>query len=263
MREPAQLSARSTALDRLETLLFSDAPLPLQERAATLRAEFESIDATLYSTLRDQIRAGNGATALRLFIEDPDEDDSDRYDYRDELVSGVLQLDAPEAAAVDADPESVFYQPTPARHLFALLRKVPFGENDVLLDLGAGLGHVPLIVTACTPARCLGVEIEPAYVDIAERCAASLRLTRATFRCEDARTTDFSTATIFYFYTPFRGVMLRTVLDRLQREAAARAIRVCSYGPVTETLANVPWLTPTGNVPPSRLALFRSTTPRP
>ena len=258
LRNPANLRNRSAALDRLETLLFDNAPSTLQDRANTLRTEFETLDAALYATIRDQVQAGNGAAALQPFLDDPDEDDTDRYDYRDELVSGVLQLDAPATASTGLEPDSVFYQPTPARHLFALLRQVTLDETDVLMDLGAGLGHVPLIVAACTPARCIGIEIEPAYVDIAERCAASLHLTNATFRCDDARDADFSTTTVFYLYTPFRGAMLRTVLDRLRHEAAKRPIRVCSYGPVTQTLVNEAWLAPVGDVSPSQLARFRS-----
>jgi hypothetical protein len=51
-----------------------------------------------------------------------------------------------------------------------------------------------------------------------------------------------SSGTVFYLYTPFRGVILRTVLDRLRAEANTRAIRVCTFGPCTPTIAAESWL---------------------
>jgi hypothetical protein len=45
-------------------------------------------------------------------------------------------------------------------------------------------------------------------------------------------------------YTPFRGALLRKVLARLEREARARPIRVCTCGPCTAEVAGVPWLRP-------------------
>jgi predicted RNA methylase len=134
----------------------------------------------------------------------------------------------------------VFYQPTPARHIFALMAAI--SANEVLVDLGSGLGHVPLLVSACTGARCIGIELDPGRVASSRQCAEKLNLDRVSFLEQDAREADLSAGAIFYLYTPFTGSILRTVLNSLRNEAAARPIKVCTFGPCTRTVANEPWL---------------------
>jgi len=56
----------------------------------------------------------------------------------------------------------VLYQPTPARLIFNLLEETRLTANDVLVDLGSGMGHVPLLAAICTPAHCIGIEVEQA-----------------------------------------------------------------------------------------------------
>src|SRR6201999_1757176 len=131
----------------------------------------------------------------------------------------------------------VAYQPTPARHIFDLIRRTKLDAEDVFIDLGSGLGHVPLLIATCTKARAIGIELEPPYVECARRCARELNLTNANFLSEDVRETDLSSGTVFYLYTPFRGAILRTVLDQLHAQAKKLAIRVCTFGPCTPIVA--------------------------
>jgi len=67
-----------------------------------------------------------------------------------------------------------------------------------------------------------------------------------------------SEGTVFYLYTPFTGGILRTVLDRLRREAARRAIRVCTFGPCAVTVAEEGWLEAEGAVGMRRISIFTS-----
>ena len=182
----------------------------------------------------------------------------DSYDSLDVAVSGILQFGEPAAEVAERTPEMVFYQPTPARHVFDLIGRAVLTERDVLVDLGSGLGHVPLLTSICTNARSIGVEREPAYVDCARQCALGLNLSNVTFLQQDARDTDFSCGTVFYLYTPFTGTILRAVLDSLRREAAAHPIRVGTYGPCTQIVAEEPWLEVVGLLQAGRAALFRS-----
>jgi hypothetical protein len=69
---------------------------------------------------------------------------------------------------------------------------------------------------------------------------------------------DLSAGTVFYLYTPFTGSILSSVLSRLRREAAARPIRICTYGPCTSAVAGESWLEATAAPVPHRIALFRS-----
>jgi hypothetical protein len=170
----------------------------------------------------------------------------------------VLAIRESSEPIVPLDDGMVFYQPTPARHIFDALARLALDERDVLVDLGSGLGHVPLLAAICSPARCIGVEWQEAYVAAARRCAQELGLARAVFVQGDARQADLSTGTVFYLYTPFDGEMLRVMLDRLAAEARSRPIRLCTLGPCTERVARESWLRPVGACRPDHPAVFHS-----
>lgn len=257
---PERLRERSDALERLEN---TDAELdaPLRRRVEILRAGLESADRRLYESIRHEIRRGAGAEAMRAWAAGSEETtarDGHAYDHLDALLSGVLALEEPGPDIAELAADMVFYQPTPARHIFEFIRRAELGERDVLIDLGSGLGHVPLLAAICTGARCIGVEQEAAYVECARRCAHALGLSRASFVRQDAREADVSAGTVFYLYTPFIGAMLSEVLALLKRQAAVREIRIGTLGPCTPVLADEPWLESADPADIDRPALFRS-----
>lgn len=256
LREPMHLRERIGLLDRLEWLGESSAEPALRARAEALRCELEDINRRFYTALRQGIRVGEHVFAPWIDTLEPTPA-GDGYDYRDDLLSGVLALDEPDEVA-PLPPEMVFYQPTPARHVFELIRRARLNEHDVVMDFGSGLGIVPLVVAATTAARAIGIEREATYVDAARRCASRLGLARLSFECGDARDADVSAATLFYFYTPFTGTVMRKVLETLRREAARRPLRIASFGPCTEVIADEPWLRAEATVSRDRLALFHA-----
>jgi hypothetical protein len=180
------------------------------------------------------------------------------YDYLDELISGVLQFEEPSAEVVQLDSEMVAYQPTPARHIFELVGRTALSERDLLIDLGSGLGHVPLVASICTKARCAGIELEPSFVDCARKSARSLNRNNVRFIQGDARAANVSDGNVFYLYTPFTGAILRDVLNLLRQEAIRREIRVCTFGPCTLVVAEEQWLRVIGPLETDRIAVFRS-----
>jgi hypothetical protein len=275
--EPHRLRQRLEAMDRLEAYLAGPAQstfgadpvaLSLHRRARTIVANLEAVNLDLYDAIRLEIQHGTQPEAfLRSMRDRPQTAETAGpanimgYDYLDDLIAGVLQLEEPAAPTIPTQPEIVPYQPTPARHIFNLLGLTALTASDVLVDLGSGLGHVPLLTSVCTPARGIGIELEPAYVARARQCAHRLNLSRATFLNQDVRetagwSTALRTGTVFYLYTPFTGSILRHALDLLQREAATRPIRICTYGPCTPIVASEPWLESTSPPQPDRIALF-------
>jgi Histone methylation protein DOT1 len=164
------------------------------------------------------------------------------FDCRDELVSGVLQLREPSEPNLQRSPEMVPYQPTPVRHILSLIAATALAEDDIFVDLGSGLGHMPLLVSMVTGAQSLGIEVEAAYVTSARECAQGLRLNRVRFIPQDAREEDLTSGTVFYLYSPFNGSILTDVLSALRMESTRRSIRICSLGPCTRTVANETWL---------------------
>lgn len=256
LREPARLRERLEVLDRLE--LYgegTDDPIMLA-RIDARRTALEALNRALYADMRQAIRAGRNAFAPWIDALEP-LPGGDGYDFRDDLVSGVLDLDEPG----DAEPlprDMVFYQPTPARHVFDLIRRARLDAGDVVVDLGSGLGIVPMLIAIASGARAIGIERQAPYVEASRRCAQRLEVRRSSFRCIDARDADVASGTLFYLYTPFTGSVMRNVLDMLRCEAERRPLRVATFGPCTSVVAGEAWLHGDAPVSAERVALFRS-----
>jgi hypothetical protein len=270
--EPNQLRERIEALDQFDVFNL-DMPPPLTDsrvtamycRARAIQAKLEAANLAIYDEIRRDVRLGRGADALLQWLPASSGcgdavglNKGEGYDYLDELVAGVFQFEEPGTIIVEPTAEMVVYQPTPARHIFDLFDRTVLTEQDVLIDLGSGLGHVPLLTCICTSARSIGVEFEPVYVDSAKQTAETLNLKRVTFIQQDAQAADLTEGTLFYLYTPFTGKMLRTVLDSVRREGANRDIRVCTFGRCTATIANEDWLEAIGSPRMDRISIFRS-----
>lgn len=259
-RDPRCLRQRLDALDRIELLQLAagaTAPVAFQRRIVEVQEHFAALNADAYARMRDAIRHGVTPPLLMQCLADANPDGGDGYDWRDELIEGVLQLAPPTKVEAILPADMVAYQPTPACHIFDLLAQARLGADDVLVDLGSGLGHVPLLTAICTGAASLGIEREAAYVACAQAAADALQLSRARFRCTDARAADFADGTLFYLYTPFGGSVLQTVLDALRREAGRRAIRIAAHGPCVAALAAQPWLAADTPARADRITLFR------
>ncbi|RZU39714.1 histone methylation protein DOT1 [Edaphobacter modestus] len=274
LAEPNQLRQRLEALDRIDAylpytpqaVLAAESIDPeLYRRARTICDRFEALNCELYEAIRCEIQRGSRPDTLLQWvrpsvdIEDVNGSANDMgYDYLDELISGVFQFEEPDDRHILRDSEKAFYQPTPVRHIFRLMRLTELTATDVLVDLGSGLGHVPLLVSICTQARSIGIELEAAYIERAQQCAQRLNLNKRMFIQKDARVADLSLGTVFYLYTPFRGSILDAVLIRLKREAATRRIRICSYGPCTSVIAEESWLEAATAPEAHGIALFHS-----
>ena len=178
----------------------------------------------------------------------------------DLFTNGLFPLPVPPQETAARHPDMVHYQKTPARFIFALAERAAFAREDVFVDVGAGLGHVALLVHLLSGVPAQGIEIEPAYCALATGWATELGLPQVTFVEADARFADYARGTVFFLYTPFGGGMLAEVLERLRTEAHRRPIRLFTYGPCTLAVARQPWLRgPTAaTIEPNRLAEFIS-----
>ena len=263
LHDPLRLRQRLEALDALDAYLPGGQPVgtALHQRTRALYTELESVNLRLYEAIRQDIQRGAGAGSLLEWM--PDWNAAAHmncrgYDYLDELICAVLQFEEPSAQIIQLDPEMVSYQPTPARHIFDLIRRTTLTERDCLFDLGSGLGHVSLMASICTGAGCTGIELEPSYVDCARKATQSLNLNNVRFIRGDARAADLSDGTVFYLYTPFVGSILRDVLNSLRQQAVRREIRICTFGPCTGVVAQEEWLSIIGPLETDRIAILRS-----
>jgi hypothetical protein len=238
---------RCDVLDLLEVHLAelsrtppSTRALHLSQRAMALHAALESDNDAHVRHLRAEVSSGRlrGASLLRELEQytpagaaaSPEENPG--YDALDLLVAGLLGTGGEAAGAcVEAHEEMVGYQPTPARLVLELARRATLGPHGTLVDVGSGLGVVPILVSLVTGARCMGLELQPAYCNHATTTALELNISGVEFVCGDAREADFSLGTVFYMYTPFKGAVLDHVLQRLHAQALQRRISLFTHGP--------------------------------
>ena len=260
-REPTAFLRRAEAIDQLDLHLVGASGASLRGQAEALIEAMEAIDRELFDHLRGRIRRGEARQALSPWIAS-EVAPGQHYDALDALLAGVLAIDEPDVADPAPPPEMVFYQPSPARHIVDGIRRASISASDIVLDLGSGLGHVPMLVHMLTGARTRGVEREAAYVDSAARAASGLSLARGdvAFTAADARDADLAGVDVFYLFTPFLGTVLRDVLAKIEAEAVRRPLRVVALGPCARSFARMPWLH-SGDPDPAatdRIVVFRS-----
>lgn len=275
LEEEANLAARAKALDFvafLDEVVRVNAPndelFALKRRADLLRARLLPINQRLFLGLKERIRTGVAPSReLRREL-----DRFTRYlpgshgqahfgfDGLDVLLDGVFEVSGHPNQTRSPLPDMVHFEPTPARVVLDLIDHVRIGPDDVLYDIGSGLGRVVILVSLLAGIRAVGVEYQPEYHLYARQCADELRVTRAGFVNADARAVDYADGTIFYLFTPFKGAMLGSVLEKLREEARSRRITICSYGSCTRFLFGLSWLRavdPTANHD-YRLAIFQA-----
>ena len=269
---PEHLTMRLNVLDKIDALIGDlDLRSPnsccgseLIMAANSISSQFEAANETLYKSAHAEIALQGSSIALDRWLREPFNDGAERphpglsFDLLDEIVSGVLQFPGPGEAGLLPSREMAAYQPTPARHILALIAACRFSSDDVLVDLGSGLGHVPLLVGILAGIRTLGVEVQPDYAASAQETARCLNLSRVQFIAEDVRKTDLSDGTVFYMFTPFTGSILADVVERLHTHSKTRQIRICTLGPCTCILQGQAWLTVDQPSDTERIAIFRS-----
>ena len=252
------LEARFAAL---KTLDFLEEAFQIQanhQSAATglrrvrgLQGDLEECNQDLFRKLRTGIRTGMVTPRQLRSLFDSNcryrQDDSAwlhfRADAADALAAGLFRSDCPPQPWEGSDSEMIHYESTPVSALLELVDRVPLARADRFVDIGSGLGQVALLVHLLTGVEAIGLEVMPAYVDHARCEAARLGIGGVAFRQGDARSADLCAGTVYFLYSPFRGQMLQTVLSRLRREACARRLTICSFGPCTEQIAGESWLT--------------------
>jgi precorrin-6B methylase 2 len=255
------LAARAVALDAIQQvyqllqLHRRDAQWgrylkSLTQQAKALETRLRQADADCFHTLRQRIHSGDlSAPMLRQLFDSHTPYRPGRlgqihrgYDTLDALVQGLLRAEQAPTAGERRDIDMIPYEPTPARVILELVDQVQLHADDTFYDLGAGLGHVTILVHLLTGAAARGVEIEAVYCQHARLCAEELGLSKVSFLNDDARDVDYADGTVFFMYTPFTGTVLEAVLAALAHQAHRRTITLCTYGACTFEVAQQSWL---------------------
>jgi hypothetical protein len=247
-------------IDRIDQLLTEINPdeelLILRHQANNLKLRLENVNIHLFKRLRQSISSGicTGKAFKneidKYITDDPDEQSLSPeigYDNLDMFINGIFPINNAPVETMEREPEMVYYQKTPSRIIFELVKKAHFTKNDVFYDLGSGLGHVCMLVNLLSEIRSIGIEFEPEFYNYSKYCAAELNLKNVEFINSDVRSADFSDGTVFFMYTPFTGSILETVLDKLRELSRKRIIRIFTYGPCTIEIAKQTWLISTND----------------
>lgn len=132
-------------------------------------------------------------------------------------------------------PELIGYHPSGLAPVMRAVIEAPLTEEDVFIDLGAGLGKVAALARIVSGARVRGIEVQASLLSMAAR-VDGVELINA-----DVREAELEEGTVFFLYNPFTGNALEQVLGRLHEVARRHAIVVCALG---LPLGQRDWLVP-------------------
>jgi hypothetical protein len=158
---------------------------------------------------------------------------------RDAALEERLGIAAPRPSSDAPGEHLIGYHASGVSAIVRALLEVPVTEEDVLVDLGSGLGKVVLLARLLTGATARGIELQPGLVDRAREAAARAGV-EVRFARGDVRDADIGDGSVFFLYAPFTGPVLTDVVRRLHDVARRRAIVVCTLGIDLER--DAPWL---------------------
>jgi Methyltransferase domain len=106
-------------------------------------------------------------------------------------------------SAAELNESEALYLPTPQRVVDAMLQLANVGPGDVLYDLGAGDGRIPVTAARRFGIRAVGIELDARKIEVARRNAQESGVEqRVEFRQADVFEADFreaSVVTLFLF----------------------------------------------------------------
>ncbi len=161
---------------------------------------------------------------------------------------GINTYTRPGVLAPALEEDQVGYYPVSYGALKIIGRKVALTSDDVVYDLGCGMGRA-LCMFARSPLRaCIGIELDPILASRARRNAARLRGRRTPILIHEADATNgrFDDGTVYFLYNPFGAASMKRWLAQLRRSLseAPRTIRIIYANPVKDdVLADCGWLT--------------------
>ena len=148
---------------------------------------------------------------------------------RDSAIEEHLGISMPRPDASPPGEHLIGYHASGVAPVLRAFIDVPVVPDDMLIDLGSGLGKVVMLARLLTGAKARGIELQPGLVDRARQCAEAAGIDVA-FNCADVRTADLADGTVFFLYDPFTGPVLAEVVARLRDLAMRRAVVVCALG---------------------------------
>jgi predicted RNA methylase len=142
-----------------------------------------------------------------------------------------------------------------------VLRALQLHPDDVVVDLGCGLGRVVALAAQRDVSRVIGIEFDVEIAELARQNMQTLRRRRspAEVTVADAADASLDGVTVLILFNPFGPRTMQSVLAHLATsiENEPRTVRIAYVNPTAEAeFERVHWLTRTSS---SRSARFRHT----
>jgi predicted RNA methylase len=152
---------------------------------------------------------------------------------------------AAQPADTPSDPrprhnDSARYEVPDYFYMRRVLQVLSPAPEDVVFDLGCGLGRFLCLAARRKIRKCVGIELRSQLCKAAQENAGHLRGRRAPIevRCGDAATADMSGGTIYYMYNPFGPTTMRDVLANIHASLSTnpRTIKIAYYNSIHDEL---------------------------
>lgn len=156
--------------------------------------------------------------------------------------------------------DSNHYEPLDYPLLRKCLKAMELNADDVVYEIGCGMGRPLALFARRRIAKCVGVELSESLANRAKENMRTLRGRRAggvEVMATDAVLVDYSDGTAFYIFNSFGPTTLAAVLDRIRAGMIERPrpIRIIYVNPMHEDVfSSTPWLRCTKRV---KSKLFR------
>lgn len=142
----------------------------------------------------------------------------------------------PEVNDYDHPEFRAAYVPTQYRRIIAGLRHVGINGDDVVVDLGCGLGRAVYAASWLGARRSVGVEIDGPLVEQAKQSHRKSRLKDRDieFVCAPAETYPLDDVTLVFMFNPFGTGIMQAVIRELDASLARkpRKLRVVYENPL-------------------------------
>jgi hypothetical protein len=102
--------------------------------------------------------------------------------------------------------------------------------------------------------------LEKTYVSISKTIQKNLDLTDITYINDDVLDIPLQDGDVFFMFTPFTGIAMGRVIEKLEKIGNDKRIHICSFGNSTIELAKQSWLKPIENnmIDPYKAAVFKN-----
>jgi len=150
------------------------------------------------------------------------------------------------------------YAPTPYDRIKTLFEMVGLNDQDVVVDLGAGLGRSVFLARHLGARKATGVDIVPSLIDGANESLKNSGMDGVEFICSNATEYVFNDVTVLFMAHSFGDDILRIVTKNIER--SRKNLRVIYVNPICDyVFAEAGWLEGFGRIEQRKQGLIPKT----